>query len=93
MASQLKLSPRQALLDLAGNDTELLFVDGHDDAIVGIADRDGVILVVYDVRKILRQLRVRDGMSREEAQEFFDFNIAGSWLGEQTPIWLEQAGS
>jgi hypothetical protein len=51
-----------------------------------------VILVVYDVRKILRLLRVRDGMSRDEAQEFFDFNIAGSWVGEQTPVWLFRAG-
>lgn len=92
MASQQKPSPRQALLDKAGTDTELLFADGYDDAIVGIAERDGEILVVYDLRKILRQLRVRDGMSRDEAQEFFEFNIAGSWVGERTPVWLDRTG-
>ena len=92
MAAKHRPNPRQALQDLLGDETPLLFADGHDDAIVGIADRDGVILVVYDVQKILRQLRVRDGMSRDEAQEFFDFNIAGSWVGEKTPVWLDRTG-
>ena len=88
MASNQRPNPRQALQDMLGDETQLLFADGHDDAIVGFAERNSVILVVYDVRKILRLLRVRDGMSRDEAQEFFDFNIAGSWVGEQTPVWL-----
>ena len=88
MAANPRPNPRQALQDLLGDETQLLFADGHDDAIVGFAERDSVMLVVYDVRKILRLLRVRDGMSTDEAQEFFDFNIAGSWVGEQTPVWL-----
>ena len=92
MAAKQRPNPRQTLQDLLGDETQLLFADGCDDAIVGFAERDSVILVVYDVRKILRLLRVRDGMSRDEAQEFFDFNIAGSWVGEQTPVWLCRAG-
>ena len=92
MAAKQRPNPRQALQDLLGDETQLLFADGYDDAIVGFAERDCVMLVVYDVRKILRLLRVRDGMSRDEAQEFFDFNIAGSWVGEQTPVWLCRAG-
>lgn len=39
MAAQQRPSPRQAILDLVGNDTGQLFSDGHDDAIVGITDR------------------------------------------------------
>ena len=92
MAADQRPNPRQALQDLLDDETQLLFADGYDDAIVGFAERDSVMLVVYDVRKILRLLRVRDGMSRDEAQEFFDFNIAGSWVGEQTPVWLCRAG-
>jgi hypothetical protein len=30
----------------------------------------------------------RDGMSREEATEFFDFNIACAWVGNGTPIYI-----
>jgi len=28
----------------------------------------------------------RDGMSWEDAVEFFDFNTVGAWVGEQTPL-------
>jgi hypothetical protein len=31
----------------------------------------------------------RDGMSYEDATEFFEFNIAGSYVGEATPIWVD----
>ena len=85
-------TPRQACLDLVGDDASLLFADGYDDAILGIAERDGVPLVIYDVRKILQVLRSRDHMAREEAEEFFEFNIAGAWIGEQTPIFLRRIG-
>jgi hypothetical protein len=30
----------------------------------------------------------RDGMTHEEAIEFFDFNIAGAYVGEYTPIYM-----
>jgi hypothetical protein len=81
---------RQACLDLVGEDETLLFADGHDDAILGIAERDGMPLVVYDVRKLIHLLRTREGMSSEEAEEFFVYNIAGSYQGEQTPIFVRR---
>ena len=84
--------PRRACLKLVGDDEVLAFADGHDDAIVGVADREGVTVVVYDARLILDALRTRDGMERDEAQEFFEFNIAGAWIGEQTPIFLRRIG-
>ena len=84
--------PRRACLKLVGDDEVLAFADGHDDAIVGVADREGVTVVVYDARLILDALRTRDGMDRDEAQEFFEFNIAGAWIGEQTPIFLRRIG-
>jgi hypothetical protein len=70
----------------------LLFADGHDDAILGIAERDGIQIVVYDTAKIIRLLRTRDRMSRDEAEEFFEYNIAGTWIGEQTPLFLRRIG-
>ncbi len=84
--------PRRACLKLVGDDEVLAFADGHDDAIVGVADREGVTVVVYDARLIVDMLRTRDGMDRDEAQEFFEFNIAGAWIGELTPIFLRRIG-
>jgi hypothetical protein len=31
----------------------------------------------------------RDGMSREDAEEYFDFNVAGAWVGEGMPVFLD----
>ena len=33
---------------------------------------------------------VKDGMTRDEAEEYFDFNTQGAWVGEQTPGYLER---
>ena len=30
----------------------------------------------------------RDGMTRSEAEEFYDYNILGLYAGEQNPIFL-----
>jgi len=68
-------------------DEEFMIADGLDDAIIGV---DPVkLVVVYSIAKILEILMERDGMKQEEAIEFFDFNIAGSYVGERTPIWLD----
>jgi hypothetical protein len=28
-------------------------------------------------------------MSEEEAEEYFQYNVEGAWVGENTPIFLE----
>lgn len=66
-----------------------LTADGYDDAIIGIGSRCGQPdLIVYDVETVI-EILMQD-MSEEEAREFFDFNIGGSWVGEGTPIWLHR---
>lgn len=77
---------RQSCIDAVGGD-ELAFLDGHDDAIIGIAERDGEDCVVYDRAKVIQALRRRDGMDEDGAAEFFEYNIAGSWVGPGTPIF------
>ena len=67
--------------------------DGYDSAIIGYAYnpicRKNV--VVYEVDKILKILFERDGMSLDDAEEFLNFNIVGSYVGEQTPIFVYKA--
>lgn len=68
---------------------EALFADGFDDAIVGVARRCGQpTLVVYDYERGVDVLMKRDGMTYEEAVEWMEFNVVGTWIGEHTPIWL-----
>lgn len=62
---------------------------GLDDAIIGVGQRCGdVNVIVYDSQKIVDILVERDGMNREEAWEYFEFNILGAYVGESTPMYL-----
>ena len=71
--------------------TRPLTADGFDDAIIGIGERCGKDpLVVYSVEKCLEILRSQ-GMDETEAQEYFNFNVLGSWAGEGTPMWMWEA--
>ena len=67
---------------------EALFADGFDEAIMGWEASSCV--VVYDYLKCMNILMERDGMSFDEARDFFEFNTAGSWVGEGTPIFLRK---
>jgi hypothetical protein len=74
-----------------------LFFDGLDAAIVGMGQQfTDPALVVYDEGRILKIL-MDQGMDWDEAFEFYSFNIAGSWVGENTPIivtrWEEIEGT
>jgi len=63
-----------------------LQMDGFDDCIIGVAERcSKQPLLVYDREKIAESL-MKDGCSYEEAQEHIDFNMAGAWVGEGTPL-------
>jgi len=60
-----------------------------DAAIVGIADRTGMqTVVVYDTSKVIDILCERDGMDREQATEYYEFNILGAYVGERTPMHI-----
>jgi hypothetical protein len=75
---------------MAGENPEALFADGFEDAIIGIARRFSLPpLVAYDYNKCI-EILVDDGMTAEEAMEYFEFNVQGSWMGEGTPIFIEE---
>jgi hypothetical protein len=65
-----------------------LFMDGFDDCIAGVVHRYGQpTIVCYDKEKVLEQL-MDDGMTNEEAIEYFNYNQIGAWVGEQTPCFI-----
>ena len=66
-----------------------IILDGFDDAILGIVNEFGNgPRILYSTEKIIQTLRDRDGMSEEEAIEYYDFNILGMYAGEQNPEFL-----
>jgi len=59
-----------------------------DEAIIGVAHRSGMDPVVaYDRTRVI-DILARD-MSREDAEEFFEFNIIGGWWGDVTPVFID----
>jgi hypothetical protein len=73
------------------DDPEITLADGLDDAFVGLSV--GCIqpfVAVYDFDKLIAILIERDGMSDEEAREFFEFNVIGAYVGPRTPIYLHK---
>ena len=70
------------------SDEEILTAEGFDDAIVGLARRCSMVTVAYDVNKMI-QIMVDGGMAPEEAREFFEFNVVDAWVGENTPVYIE----
>ena len=67
------------------SEEEILKADGFDDAVIGI---DTHMRLVYSVSKSL-DILVKDGMTMEDAMEHFHYNVSGSYVGEKTPIWVE----
>ena len=87
MNNNLKYSPGEVLLDriIQSTEAEFLVADGLEHACIGydeIGER-----IIYSVSAIVKHLHEYDGMSEEEAQEYFDFNIYNAYVGEKTPIW------
>jgi hypothetical protein len=69
---------------------EALLCDGFDEAIIGMAERINLgPVVAYDVDKMLKIMVERDGMTYEEAMEYFGYNILGAWMGENTPVYIQ----
>jgi len=74
-------------------ENEAIFADGFEGALVGYTARGNSVspLAVYSQDECIQILIERDGMSEEEAVEFFEFNVVGSWVGEKTPVFVLMA--
>jgi len=67
----------------------MLKAEGFDKAILGIGSRCGYEdIIVYSVSKCIDVLIDRDGMEPDEALEFFEYNVLGSYVGKLTPIFV-----
>jgi hypothetical protein len=69
-------------------DEEIVIADGLDAAFIGVGFSFTRPVACYDTEKVL-QILMKDGMTYEEAQEYFDFNIVGAYVGENTPVFID----
>jgi hypothetical protein len=69
-------------------DETFLKADGFDDAILGVDESS--MRLIYSISKCIDILM--EDMSDEDALEHFYYNVSGSYMGEQTPIWCDDLG-
>ena len=80
---------KEKIEEVIGEDENILLADGFEDAFVGIGRQFGKPFAVYDRFKCI-EILIKEGMSEEEAEEYFQYNTEGAWVGDQTPIFLER---
>jgi hypothetical protein len=79
----------EILTELVEQNPEALTADGFEEALVGIVYRKMLApIALYDREECIAILVKRDGMSEEEAEEYFGFNVDDAWVGEGTPAFL-----
>ena len=78
---------RAFLIELYGDHDEegLLFADGFADAIIGICPNS--LRIVYSRSKVIEILS--EDMSTEDAVDYAEYNTFNAYVGEKTPIWVE----
>ena len=61
---------------------------GMEAALLGVCYRMGQPFLVYDRGKIMQELECR-GLTSEEAEQQYEM-LSHSWLGDQTPGFVEE---
>ena len=74
---------------LAELNPEALLADGFEDALVGIVQQFTRSRALYNRAKCIEILMERDAMTNEDAEDFFEYNVVGAWVGEYTPCFVD----
>ena len=76
------------LEDFSSMNEDALYPTDLKDAVIGMVERFGMRpQILLDRDKCLSIFMERDGMDCEEAEEYFEFNTIGAWVGEGTPCF------
>ncbi len=73
-------------LELESFYPEAVFADGFDQAIIGW--QASLCVIVYDYFKCMNVLMERDGMTKDEAHEYMEFNVVSAYVGEFSPSFV-----
>ncbi len=66
-----------------------LAADGFEGAVIGyVENHHHPAVLLYDSEECIRILVERDGMSEEDAREYFEINTLGAYMGENGPLFM-----
>ena len=83
------MSEKITIDEISDLNPEAMMADGFDEAILGMCVQFGTApLVAYDYEKCINILMKRDGMTKQEAVDFMEFNVIGAYVGLNTPVFI-----
>ena len=68
----------------------VLLADGLEEAFIGIGWQFNTKIAIYDMDKAIEILFEDSEMTMEEAIEYFDYNVLGAYVGENTPVFMQR---
>ena len=78
---------REPVAMTTDDDGEVLYADGFEDALLGIGVQFNTPLAVYSYERCIGAL-MSGGTTREDAEEYFSFNVQGAYVGPRTPVFV-----
>ena len=94
--AQLKRLKVLDFIDIYADDEHkenILLADGLDEAFLGLAHRDGEHgkqVAVYGIYSCIHTLQLDNKWSWEDAEDYFHHNTRWAYVGEYTPMYIEE---
>ena len=83
------ITEKKTIEEISELNPEAMMADGFDEAVLGMCIQfGGEPLVAYDYEKCIKILMEKDGLSRIDAIDYMEFNIIGSYVGLNTPVFI-----
>ena len=80
------MNKRVEIIELYADTDNILFADGLDEAIIGF--EPNLWRVVYSRNRCI-EIIAAEGMSTEDALDYLEYNTFNTYMGDNTPLWLE----
>ena len=82
--------PDKVKASLSRLNPEAVLAGGFDDALIGYAETEKGFVALYSVQRCIKVLETEQGIDELDAREHLDVNVIGSFLGEYTPLFVEE---
>ena len=69
-------------------DESTILADGFELAFLGCGYSFNGSYAIYSLSNCLEILIQRDGMTYDEAEEYFEYNVIGAFVGDRMPVFL-----
>lgn len=83
----LNKTKRELIIEMFADTDDILFADGLDDAIIGFDQN--LWKVVYSRNMCVECIMKEGDMSEEDALEHLEYNTFNAYIGDSTPVWVE----